>query len=203
MGELDVSVVIPTFHREVQLLEAIGSVLSQRGVTVQIVVVDDSAEATARNAVTAVRDERLTYIARTEPSGGRPALVRNEGGRVAQGRYLYFLDDDDLLEEGTLSAMVGALDASLAVGMAFGAVEPFGNDAAVLKRERSYFTKTRQIARRLRGRREMGARLVFLPSMIINSACMARRTAFLAAGGYDAEIPVCEDAEFWAPGPRP
>jgi hypothetical protein len=26
---------------------------------------------------------------------------------------------------------------------------------------------------------------------------MARRTAFLAAGGYDAEIPVCEDAEFW------
>ena len=39
---------------------------------------------------------------------------------------------------------------------------------------------------------------MFLSSMIINSACMVRRTAFQASGGYDAEIPICEDAEFWA-----
>ncbi|HEY0801903.1 MAG TPA: glycosyltransferase family 2 protein [Steroidobacteraceae bacterium] len=197
MNDVDVSVVIPTFHREVQLLEAIESALRQSGVTLQVVVVDDSAGATARGAVASLRDQRLLYIARGEPSGGRPARVRNEGGNIAQGRYLYFLDDDDVLKAGTLSAMVTALDAAPTIGMAFGVVEPFGEDAAVLRHERNYFSRARRIARRLRGPRELSARQVFLSPIFVNSACMVRRTTFLASGGYDAEIPICEDADFW------
>jgi glycosyltransferase involved in cell wall biosynthesis len=197
MNDVSVSVIIPTFHRESLLLDAIGSVLCQSGVTLQVIVVDDSGQGTARDAVASVADRRVLYIARREASGGRPALVRNEGASVAQGRYLYFLDDDDLMEEGTLSVLVAALDAAPTVGMAFGAVEPFGSDAAVLCSERSHFSRVRRIAQRLRSPRELSARLVFLSSMIVNSACMVRRTAFLASGGYDAEIPICEDAEFW------
>jgi hypothetical protein len=136
-------------------------------------------------------------MTRRKPSGGRPALARNEGGNIAKGRYIYFLDDDDLLETGTLSAMRAALDAAPAAGMAFGVIEPFGDDAAALQHERNYFSKARHIAQHLRSAREMSARLVFGPSMIVNSACMVRRAAFLASGGYDTEIPICEDAEFW------
>jgi glycosyltransferase involved in cell wall biosynthesis len=198
MSEVTVSVIIPTFHREVQLLEAIGSVLGQTGVTLQVIVVDDSGTGTARDAVNSVGDGRLLYIARAEPSGGRPALARNEGAAIAQGRYLYFLDDDDLMEPGTLSALVSALDAAPRVGMAFGVIEPFGDDAAVLRSERRHFSRARRIAQRLRGRRELSARLVFLSTIIVNSACMGRRTAFQAYGGYDAEIPICEDTEMWA-----
>jgi glycosyltransferase involved in cell wall biosynthesis len=198
MNDVTVSVIIPTFHRESVLLEAIGSVRRQSGVTLQIIVVDDSGTATARAAVASVGDGRLQYIARREPSGGRPALVRNEGASVAQGRYLYFLDDDDMMEADTLRTLVAALDAAPMAGMAFGVVEPFGSDPTVLRSEQSHFSKTRRIAQRLRGRREMSARLVFLTSMIVNSACMVRRTAFLASGGYDAGIPICEDAEFWS-----
>lgn len=197
MNELDVSVVIPTFHRETQLLEAIGSVLGQSGVTLQVIVVDDSGKGTARDTVASLGDGRVLYIARPEPSGGRPALVRNEGAGIARGRYLHFLDDDDMLEPDALSALVSALDAAGAAGMAFGVVEPFGTDATVLRSERRYFSKTRRIAQRLRGPRELSARLVFLSSMIVNSACMVRRTAFLSSGGYDVNIPICEDAEFW------
>jgi glycosyltransferase involved in cell wall biosynthesis len=191
MNDVDVSVVIPTFHRETQLLEAIDSVLSQSGVSLHIIVVDDSAEQTARAAVAAVQDPRR------EPSGGRPALVRNEGGSIAQGRYIYFLDDDDMMRADTLRTMVAALDAVPTAGMAFGMVEPFGEDENVLRGERSYFRKASRIAHRLRGGRELGARLVFLSTILVNSACMVRRTAFLASGGYDAEIQICEDTEFW------
>ncbi len=197
MNDVTVSVIIPTFHRELQLLEAIGSVLRQSGVSLQVIVIDDSGKATARDAVASIGDGRLLYIARREPSGGRPALVRNEGAGIAVGRYLHFLDDDDLLVVDALSALVAALDAAPTVGMAFGAVEPFGNDAEVLRSERSHFRKTRRIAQCLRGPKELSARLVFLSSMIINSACMVRRTAFLSSGGYDVDIPICEDAEFW------
>jgi glycosyltransferase involved in cell wall biosynthesis len=198
MPSVDISVIIPTFHREAQLLEAVGSVLSQRGVSFEIIVIDDSAEGSARAAVASVGDPRVQYVLRPEPSGGRPALVRNDGAKIAQGRYLYFLDDDDQLEPDTLATMSTALDAAPAAGMAFGVVEPFGTDEVKLRDNLAYFSRARRIARRVRGARELSACLVFRPAIMVNSACMARRTAFMASGGYDAEIPICEDAELWA-----
>jgi glycosyltransferase involved in cell wall biosynthesis len=198
MPPTDVSVIIPTHHRETQLLEAIGSVLGQRGVSFEIIVVDDSSEGTARSAVASVSDSRVHYILRSQPSKGRPALVRNEGARSARGRYLYFLDDDDLLEPDTLLDMSRALDAAPSAGMAFGVVAPFGTDEHVLRSNISYFHEARRLVKRLRGPRGLSACLVFRSAVLVNSACMARRTAFLRAGGYDAEIPICEDADLWA-----
>jgi GT2 family glycosyltransferase len=197
MDHIDISVIIPTFHREGQLLEAIGSALRQRGVALEIIVVDDSAEGSARNAVGSLGDPRVQYLQRPEPSGGLPALVRNDGAKVARGRYLYFLDDDDMLESDTLAEMSKALDAAPAAGMAFGAVEPFGDDEAQLRKNQAYFSEARRIARRLRSASELTARLMFQASILVNSACMARRTAFILVGGYDSDIPVCEDADLY------
>jgi glycosyltransferase involved in cell wall biosynthesis len=197
MDHIDISVIIPTYHREAQLLEAIGSVLRQGGVAFEIIVVDDSAEGSARNAVASVADPRVRYIQRPEPSRGLPALVRNDGAKLARGRYLYFLDDDDLLESDTLAVMSKALDAAPAAGMAFGAVEPFGNDETELRHNQNYFREARRIARRLRSAGELRARLMFHTSILVNSACMARRTAFFLVGGYDSDILVCEDADLY------
>jgi glycosyltransferase involved in cell wall biosynthesis len=197
-ADLQVSVIIPTHHRETQLLEAIRSVLAQRGVSFEVIVVDDSAVGSARDAVTSVNDPRVRYILRSEPSRGRPALVRNDGARNARGRFLYFLDDDDLLEPDTLFDMSRALDATPSAGMAFGVVEPFGADASVLRHNIDYFHTARMVVKRLRGTRGLGACLVFRSAVLVNSACMARRTAFFRVGGYDADIPVCEDADLWA-----
>ncbi len=198
MADVDVSVIIPTFHREAQLLEAIGSALAQDGVALEVIVVDDSAESSARAAVATVTDTRVQYRQHAPPSGGRPARVRNEGARGARGRFLYFLDDDDLLEAGTLAAMVAALDAAPAAGMAFGAIIPFGNDAARLREHQQYYEQARRIARRLRRGWQLAAWMVFRDAILVNSACMARRAAFSAGGGFDTDIPVCEDADLWA-----
>jgi len=198
VNPIDVSVIIPTFHREQQVLEAIASVLCQTGVSLEVLVVDDSAEGSARDAVATISDVRLRYLQRAEPSHGRPARVRNDGARLAQGRYLYFLDDDDLLEPETLAHMSAALDAAPATAMAFGAIEPFGLDEKTLQHHRQYFAQARQIARRLAAPAQLSACLLFRPAILVNSACMARRSAFEASGGFDAEIPVCEDADLWA-----
>jgi glycosyltransferase involved in cell wall biosynthesis len=198
MPDPDISVIIPTFHRETQLLEAIGSVLGQPGVSFEIIVVDDSAEGSARDAVASLGEPRVRYVQRSEPSNGRPALVRNEGAQLAKGRYLYFLDDDDILQPETLRVMSQTLDTAPQAGMAFGVVEPFGVDEIKLRHERPYFARAHRIARRLRWRLELTASLVFRPPILVNSACMARRAAFTSVGGYDADIPVCEDADMWA-----
>jgi glycosyltransferase involved in cell wall biosynthesis len=198
MDPVDVSVIIPTFHREKELLEAIGSVRRQRGVALEIIVVDDSPEASAQAAVASIGDSRLRYMARPTPSGGRPAVVRNDGAKIAQGRYLYFLDDDDMLEPDTLAIMSKALDAAPAAGMAFGVISPFGLDEAVLGHNQRYFAEARRIARKLKGPRQLSACLTFRGAIMVCSAGMARRSAFAAVGGFDPDIPICEDAELWA-----
>ncbi len=121
----EVSVVIPTYKREREVVVAVTmSALRQRAVTLEVIVVDDSPEGTARAAVEAIGDARVRYVKRAVPSGGVPAHVRNEGGSPARGTHIEFLDDDDHLVEGATAALVGALERSGA-GVAL-AVIPFG-----------------------------------------------------------------------------
>jgi len=112
----DVSVIIPTFHREKLVVAAVESALLQRsdGVSVEVIVLDDSPSGSASKAVEAIGDADVRYVRRTVPSGGRPALVRNEGARLARGGFLHFLDDDDVLEGGSLATLADALHECLA-----------------------------------------------------------------------------------------
>jgi glycosyltransferase involved in cell wall biosynthesis len=198
MNPPDVSVIIPTYRRERELLEAINSVLAQSGIAFEVIVVDDSAEGSARDAVTSLHEPRVRYIARSEPSNGRPARVRNDGANLAVGRYLYFLDDDDILEADALASLAGALDAAPEAGVAFGIVTPFGLNQDVLPHHQKYFAEARRIALKLKGRWQLSAYQTFRGAALVCSAGMTRRSVFDAIGGFDVEIPICEDAEFWA-----
>jgi GT2 family glycosyltransferase len=197
MATIDVSVIIPTFRRETQLLEAIDSVLKQNGVSLEIIVVDDTAEGSARQAVATIVDPRVHYVLAKAPSNGFPALPRNEGAKLALGNYLYFLDDDDIVVPDTLAVMSKALESRPDAGMAFGTVEPFGVHDGSLRHNQEFFTRARRIALKLRSGRELSATLVFSSSILVNGACMARRNVFDAVGGFDVRLPVCEDPDLW------
>ncbi|MBF5043667.1 MULTISPECIES: glycosyltransferase [Myxococcaceae] len=196
----DVSVVIPTFRRPQALREALESVLAQEGVQVEVRVLDDSPEGSAREVVEAFRDARLTYVKREVPTGGDPAVVRNEGWPVARGRYVHFLDDDDRVAAGAYRAMVAALDANPRAGMVFGRVDPFGNNAEVLAHQRAYFADAARRAKRAQkvgSRRWMATNMLFRPTVLVNSACMVRRECVAPLGGYRTECLVVEDVDFY------
>jgi glycosyltransferase involved in cell wall biosynthesis len=198
MDSVDVSVIVPTYHRERELLEAINSVRSQSGVALEIIVVDDSPEGSARDTVESMNDPRVRYVLRPDPSKGRPAKVRNDGAKLARGRYLYFLDDDDMLEPGTLAVLSKALDSAPRAGMAFGVISPFGVNEEVLRHNQKYFSDARRVALKLKGPSQLSACLTFRPAILVCSAGMARSAFFEEVGGFDTEIPICEDAELWA-----
>ena len=196
----ELSVIIPTFRRPLQLTEAVQSVLSQEGVSLEVIVLDDSPEHSARETIARIGDSRVTYVARAEPSGGKPALVRNEGWRMARGTFVHFLDDDDRVSPGAYPAMLGALKANPRKGLVFGRIEPFGEDAVEVAREAEFFrdgARRAAIAARTRSRRWMVANLLFYNTPLVNSACMIRRTCVDALGGYDPKLPVLEDVEFY------
>ena len=89
-----VSVIIPTYNSAEFLGQAIDSVLEQTFLDFEIIIVDDgSTDRTPE--VAAQYSDHITYI--RQPNGGN-AAARNRGLAEARGRWLCFLDADDLWE---------------------------------------------------------------------------------------------------------
>src|SRR5689334_11963277 len=61
MADPLVSVVVATFHREQMVVEAVRSALAQPGVLVEVLVMDDSADGSARAPIGAIGDPRVHY----------------------------------------------------------------------------------------------------------------------------------------------
>ena len=105
---MDASVVIPTRNRSRLLGETLASVLAQRDVDLEVIVVDDASidpvEATLRPA-----DPRVRVLRHAAASG--PNAARNTGAAAAAGRWIAFVDDDDLWAPEKLSAQIEAAGA--------------------------------------------------------------------------------------------
>jgi glycosyltransferase involved in cell wall biosynthesis len=197
MTEPMISVVIPTFRREVILLEAIRSALTTTEIPLEVLVLDDTPEGSAASHVAGIADERVRYVRRAKPSGGVPAIVRNEGLALARGRYIHFLDDDDVLERGALAALSSALDKSPDAGVAIGTVVPFGDDEDLLAYQRQYFAAAAGRLRAVRSQMQLVAGMLFDSTPLVNSSCMVRKGCAVAVGGYSPDVPLCEDVDFF------
>lgn len=197
----DVSVVVPTFRRPAQVLEAVRSVLGQSGVGVEVVVADDSPEGSARPGIEALRNPRVTYRHRAACSNGNPSVVRNDAFEGARGAVVHFLDDDDRVAPGAYRDVLRAFASHPDRGVVFGRIEPFGQDEAAVARERAVFSIARRRARlftRFGGRFGLVANQLYAaPTVLVNSACLIRREHVLALGGYDPELRIMEDVEFY------
>ena len=144
---IDVSVVIPTYRRTTQLIQAIASVQVQGGPTLEILVVDDCPDGSAESTVERMRDPRIVYLRNPNPTGGVPSIVRNLAWPKARGRFVHFLDDDDIVPAGHYAAVAAAFARRPDVGLVFGRVEPFGDGPeAQLQHERRFFAQAARSA---------------------------------------------------------
>jgi glycosyltransferase involved in cell wall biosynthesis len=97
-GVLTFSVIVPTFNRADLLVSTVESVLRQRFSDFEIIVVDDGSTDGTLDYLRSLR-KRVRALQQANRGAG-PA--RNLGARHAQGRYLAFLDSDDLWFPWTL-----------------------------------------------------------------------------------------------------
>jgi glycosyltransferase involved in cell wall biosynthesis len=202
-----ITAIIPTYRRP-EVVEAVRSALSQAdggdGPRIEVLVVDDSPEGSARELVESLRDPRVTYRKRPTPSNGRPALVRNDAWPHARGRYVHFLDDDDLVIPGAYRALSEALDRNPGASMSFGRVEPFGEDPEAVRREAAFWEQASGRARRAArlGRLAFVATMLFDGAVLQSSACLVRKTALREVEGFDPILPLQEDTDLYARGTR-
>lgn len=103
-----VSIIVPTYNRAAYILEALDSVFVQTYSDYEIIVVDDgSTDNTAEVLKTLVDQDKIHYV--HQENGGESA-ARNHGIRLAQGKYIAFLDSDDLFLPSKLEKQVTFLD---------------------------------------------------------------------------------------------
>lgn len=188
----EISVVIPTYNRRRMLRDALSSVVVQRDVSLELIIVDDgSTDGTWED----LHSGELEQVVAAAPGGCRvdtvrtpwrgPAAARNCGAALARGEFLAFLDSDDLW-----------------------APQKAGRQLAYMRAHPEFlFSQTQECW--LRGGRRVNPGLrhkklagdIFEPSLrtclVSPSAVMVRTESFHQMGGFDEELPACEDYDLW------
>ncbi|MDI7260605.1 MAG: glycosyltransferase [Thermodesulfobacteriota bacterium] len=177
-----VSIIIPTYNRLPMLKEAVHSVLTQDFEDFELIVVDDG-------STDETGEEMKQYggkvrVLRQDENRGVSA-ARNRGLLLARGKYIAFLDSDDLWVKGKLKIQVAFLDENPQYPLCY-------TDEIWIRRGKKVNPM---------GKHGKYSGWIFekcLPLCIISpSSAMMRKNLFSKVGLFDEALPVCEDYDFW------
>lgn len=118
-----VSVVMPVFNGEKYINEAVENILNQNYPAIEIIIIDDGSTDETKKLVHELPvDVRYFY----QPNEG-PSSARNRGIRDVSGKYVAFLDVDDLWPENNLELLVRQLEGNSDLDVARGYAQLFKN----------------------------------------------------------------------------
>lgn len=178
-----VSVLIPVHNRQRYIADAVGSVLNQTLRDIEVIVADDGSTDATRAVVEAIGDPRLRVVAH-DRNRGIPA-ARNLALSAATGRYVAWLDSDDVARPVRLAEQVAFLEAHPDVAMVGACAGKLRPDGTPRKGTRVPPLTPDLIA----------AWLLFR-SAFQQSSVTGRRVV-LQAHAYDPAFPVCEDVDMF------
>lgn len=127
-----VSVVIPFYNRAEWLKPAVESVLTQTFSDFEVIVVDDGSEEDS-GFLEWAGDLRVRYV-RQEHRGA--AAARNRGIQLARGKYIAFLDADDVFLPEKLQVQVSQMEARPDIPLShtsYWRMDAKGNDLEVIR----------------------------------------------------------------------
>jgi glycosyltransferase involved in cell wall biosynthesis len=168
----------------------VDSALSQKGVKVDVVVVDDKStdDSLAVAQRLAVQDARVRVVAHLQRLG--PVETFNDGLRRVRGEFLVRLDADDLLTPGSLQRSVAVMQRFPAVGLVYGHPLHFSDGKRPAHRDRPTSWIIWSGREWLEGRCRSGLNVITSPE------AMMRRSVVDAVGG---QMPLAHthDMEMW------
>lgn len=183
MGGTLISVVIPARNRSAVIGRAIASVAAQTFPVHEIIIIDDSSTDSTLAVVRAMarRDPRIRLIALPERRGA--ARARNLGASEAQGELIAFLDSDDCWLPAKLERQVALLADSPQAPAAFTGISYRYFD------RRPFTRKPPAI---------VDADLLYERNVLGTcSTALVRRADFAAVGGFEPDLPSCQDWDLW------
>jgi len=186
-----VSVIIPSYNLGRFLLAAVESVLRQTYRDFELIVIDDgSTDNTPELARTFPAEVR--YI-RQENRG--LSAVRNRGIELARGRYIIFLDADDVLLEKALEISVDFMDRHPGACLCHGQSYTMDEAGMPLRLSRARGPRSTFLRD---GKEEIKYLIVVDPRNVITpSSALIRRACFDRAGLFNTGLRMSEDVDMW------
>ena len=176
-----VSVIIPAYNRAWALENAIDSVLMQDYSNFEVIVVDDG----STDDTSALLSSYKHDIIRIHQANKGVSAARNQGVAKAAGRLIAFLDSDDYWQPQKLSAQAAFFNAH--------------PDARICQTEEIWIRNDRRVNPGRRHQKPEGQ--IFIPSLelclVSPSAVMLKKDLFTELGGFDENLPACEDYDLW------
>jgi glycosyltransferase involved in cell wall biosynthesis len=177
-----VSVLIPAYNAAAYIRQAVDSALAQRGVEVEVIVIDDGS--TDETPQLLQQYNGSVRVLRQQNAGHVKA--RNNGSRLATGEWLAFLDADDVWQPDKLSKQVARAD----------------ERTAVVYTERANFGEVERITERQSATQDLLEGDLFEPlltrgNFVTVSSVIIRKDVYDRLGGFEESLRVCEDWDLW------
>jgi len=186
------SVVIPAYNAASTITSAVRSALTQTRADLEVIVVDDGSTDETAAVVAAIEDPSVRLLA--QPNRGQSA-ARNNGIATARGKYVVFLDSDDLLLPRYVELVARALAEADRPGFAY--TDAYAFDPLTGK------IRQRTVTQRMRPpipppRDAPGFLLELLKRNFIYVSTTVPKHVFEEVGGFDAQrTGGAEDYELW------
>lgn len=103
---IDVSVILPAYNAARFIGRAVDSALSQKGVTIEVIAVNDASSDDTLAVLHKLAETRAGLRVLDNPRNLGPGGTRNAGIAAAQGRWIAVLDADDAYAEGRLARLL-------------------------------------------------------------------------------------------------
>lgn len=183
-----VSVIIAIYNRLDFIRSALQSIAAQTYRDYEVIIVDDGSETDVYGTIQDLLDEQARFV-RLEQNVGK-SVATNHVLPLAQGRYIAFLDDDDLFPPNFLEVVVATLDAAPpTVGFLLPALQMVRVTAAGTEAMQLYtFGRTEAAV-------EPGANFRLSPfgaasGMVLTRACVEK------VGEFDPSLRTAEDIDY-------
>ena len=125
-----VSVIIPIFNNEDYLAECLDSVIKQSVKNMEIICINDGSTDSSTSILSTYekKDKRIKIINQKNLGAG---VARNTGLKIAQGKYIFFIDGDDILpNKDSLKKLIAAAE-KYKVSIAGGSQHKFLPDGTI------------------------------------------------------------------------
>lgn len=103
-----VSIIMPSYNTDKFIKQSIESVIKQTYENWELIIVDDCSTDNTDQVVLSIQDERIIYLKNEVNSGA--AVSRNRALREAKGRWIAFLDSDDLWMPDKLEKQIAFME---------------------------------------------------------------------------------------------
>ena len=178
-----VDIIIPVYNGSKYIAEAVESALSQTYKNKEIIVIDDGSTDNTKQVLSKY-EGRIKYIFQANQG---VASARNRGIRAGSGKYVAFLDADDIWFIEKLEKQIAILETSQKAGFVY-------CDNYFVDGERKEIANYKYKMPLLRGNILTD---LFCSYFIITSSLVMRRACFEWVGFFDESLKVGEDYDFF------